>query len=202
MKKLLLVIVGPTAVGKTELAINLAKYFNTEIVSADSRQFYRELNVGTSKPSPEELKRIPHHFINSHSILEEFNVRDFEKSVLDLLYELFRQYNVLIMVGGSGLYCKSVWEGLDELPIIDTNLRNVINEEVLQNGLDLLLVELSKNDPVYFNQVDQQNPMRVKRAIEVIRSTGKPFSSFIGKTKMPRTFKNFKEAFCKESNSF
>ena len=167
-KHILISVVGPTASGKSDFALKLASNFDTEIISADSRQFYRELNVGTSKPSSEALKRIPHHFINSHSILEEFNVRDFEKSVLDLLYELFRQYNVLIMVGGSGLYCKSVWEGLDELPIIDTNLRNAINKEVLQNGLDLLLMELSKNDPVYFNQVDQQNPMRVKRAIEVL----------------------------------
>ena len=191
-KHILLSIVGPTASGKSDLALKLASYFDTEIISADSRQFYRELNVGTAKPSLEVLKRIRHHFINSHSILEEFNVGDFEKSVLDLLYELFRQYNILIMVGGSGLYCKSVWEGLDELPIIDTDLRKAINEEVLQNGLDLLLVELSKNDPVYFNQVDQHNPMRIKRAIEVIRSTGKPFSSFIGKAKMPRQFKNIK----------
>ena len=191
-KNILLSVVGPTASGKSDIALKLASYFDTEIISADSRQFYRELNVGTAKPSSDELERIPHHFINSHSILEEFNVGDFEKSALDLLCELFRQYNILIMVGGSGLFCKSVWEGLDELPIIDTDLRNVINEEVLQNGLDILLVELSKNDPVYFNQVDKQNPMRVKRAIEVMRSTGKPFSSFFGKSKMPRPFKNLK----------
>ena len=191
-KQILLSVVGPTASGKSDIALKLASYFDTEIISADSRQFYRELNVGTAKPSSDELKRIPHHFINSHSILEEFNVGDFEKSALDLLCEPFRQYNILIMVGGSGLFCKSVWEGLDELPIIDTDLRNVINEEVLQNGLDILLVELSKNDPVYFNQVDKQNPMRVKRAIEVIRRTGKPFSSFFGKSKMPRPFENLK----------
>jgi len=191
-QNILLSIVGPTSSGKSDLALKLASYYNTEIISADSRQFYRELNVGTAKPSSEVLKKIPHHFINSLSICEGFNVRNFEKLVLDLLHQLFKQYNILIMVGGSGLYCKAVWEGLDELPIIDTNLRNEINEEVSQNGLDLLLVELFKNDPVYFNKVDQQNPMRIKRAIEVIRSTGEPFSSFLGKAKIPRSFKNIK----------
>jgi len=191
-KNILLSIVGPTASGKSDLALKLAKYFKTSIISADSRQFYRELNVGTAKPSEEELKRIPHHFINSHTITEEFSVGDFEKSALGLINNLFKEHEILIMVGGSGLFCKAVWEGLDELPIIDPGLRSAINEEVSKNGLDPLLAELLKNDPVYFNQVDQQNPMRIKRAIEVIRSTGQPFSSFHGKAKTPRLFENLK----------
>ena len=191
-KNILLSIVGPTASGKSDLALKLAEYFKTNIISADSRQFYRELNAGTAKPSEEELKIIPHHFINSHAITEEFNVGDFEKSALGLINDLFKKHEILIMVGGSGLFCKAVWEGLDELPIIDRGLRSAINEEVSKNGLDPLLAELSKNDPVYFNQVDQQNPMRIKRAIEVIRSTGEPFSSFHGKAKTPRPFENLK----------
>ena len=191
-KNILLSIVGPTASGKSDLALKLAAYFKTSIISADSRQFYRELNAGTAKPTKEELKRIPHHFINSHAITEEFNVGDFEKSALGLLNKLFKEHEILIMVGGSGLFCKAVWEGLDELPIIDKGLRSVINEEVSKNGLDPLLAELSKNDPVYFNEVDQQNPMRIKRAIEVVRSTGHPFSSFHGKAKAPRPFENLK----------
>lgn len=191
-KNILLSIVGPTASGKSDLALKLAEYFKTSIISADSRQFYRELNAGTAKPSEEELKRIPHHFINSHAITEEFNVGDFEKSALGLINDLFKEHEILIMVGGSGLFCKAIWEGLDELPIIDPGLRSAINEEVSKNGLDPFLAELSKNDPVYFNQVDQQNPMRIKRAIEVIRSAGEPFSSFHGKAKTPRPFENFK----------
>ena len=191
-KNILLSIVGPTASGKSDLALKLAEYFKTSIISADSRQFYRELNAGTAKPTEEELKRIPHHFINSHAITEEFNVGDFEKSALGLINDLFKEHEILIMVGGSGLFCKAIWEGLDELPIIDPGLRSAINEEVSKNGLDPLLAELSKNDSVYFNQVDQQNPMRIKRAIEVIRSTGEPFSSFHGKAKTPRPFENLK----------
>tara|TARA_X000001036_G_C20678044_1_gene804889 strand:+ start:1885 stop:2799 length:915 start_codon:yes stop_codon:yes gene_type:complete len=191
-KNILLSIIGPTASGKSDLALKLASYFKTRIISADSRQFYRELNIGTAKPSAAALKKVPHHFINSHSILEEFNVGDFEKSVIDLLNKFFRQYNILIMVGGSGLYCKAVWEGLDKFPIIDTDLRSAINEEVSENGLDPLLAELSKSDPIYFNQVDQQNPARIKRAIEVIRSTNEPFSSFHGKAKTVRLFENLK----------
>ena len=191
-KNMLLSIVGPTASGKSDLALKLAAYFKTSIISADSRQFYRELNTGTAKPTKEELKRIPHHFINSHAITEEFNAGDFEKSALGLMNDLFKEHEILIMVGGSGLFCKAIWEGLDELPIIDPGLRSAINEEVSKNGLVPLLAELLKNDPVYFNQVDQQNPMRIKRAIEVIRSTGQPFSSFHGKAKTLRPFENLK----------
>jgi len=141
-KNMLLSIVGPTASGKSDLALKLAAYFKTSIISADSRQFYRELNTGTAKPTKEELKRIPHHFINSHAITEEFNAGDFEKSALGLMNDLFKEHEILIMVGGSGLFCKAIWEGLDELPIIDPGLRSAINEEVSKNGLVPLLAEL------------------------------------------------------------
>ncbi len=174
----LVVLVGATAVGKTDLAIRLAQYFDTEIISADSRQCYKEMNIGTAKPSEKELSLVKHHFINSHSIEEDYNAGLFEKDVLFLLDSLFAQKRIAIMVGGSGMYVKAVCEGLDMMPAIETNLREALQEELIINGLDYLLEELKNKDPNYYEIVDKANPQRIIRALEIIRTTHLPYSSF------------------------
>ncbi len=177
-KNILVSVVGPTAVGKTSFAIGLANNFKTEILSADSRQFYKELKIGTAKPDQSELAAAKHHFIDSHSIEEYYNVGQFEADSLKLLDELFERYQTVVMVGGSGLFFKAVWEGFDAMPEVDLKLRNQLNTEFQANGLEPLLKELEKNDRAYFEEVDRQNHQRVIRALEVTRSTGKPFSLF------------------------
>lgn len=176
--KNLIVITGPTAIGKTSLAIFLAQQLKTEIISFDSRQFYRELSIGTAVPSSEELAMIPHHFIQNLSILDEYSVGDFERDALVKINELFQKYNDLILVGGSGLYEKAVTEGLDQFPEIDKTIRQKLIDEFNENGLEVLQNELKAVDPIYFEQVDINNPVRIIRALEIYRGTGKPFSSF------------------------
>ncbi|MVN89910.1 tRNA (adenosine(37)-N6)-dimethylallyltransferase MiaA [Mucilaginibacter sp. HME9299] len=176
--KYLVSIAGPTAVGKTAAAIELAKYYNTEIVSADSRQFYQEMSIGTAKPSAEELAAVPHHFIGSHSIKQNFNVGDFERDGLAKLNELFSYHDVVLMAGGSGLYVKAITDGFDNLPDIDPSVRQSLNETFAQEGIDVLQNRLQQVDPEYFETVDKNNPQRIIRALEVFESTGKPFSSF------------------------
>ncbi|RKR82269.1 tRNA dimethylallyltransferase [Mucilaginibacter gracilis] len=177
-QKTLIVIAGPTAVGKTETAIKLANHYNTVIISADSRQFYREMSIGTAKPTPDELSRAKHYFINSHSVTDSFNVGDFEKQTLALLDELFEERDVAILAGGSGLYIKAVCEGFDELPPVDTAMRERLNAEYSEDGIVPLAERLKAIDPVYYAQVDVNNPQRIIRALEVTESTGKPFSSY------------------------
>ncbi|NQW28066.1 MAG: tRNA (adenosine(37)-N6)-dimethylallyltransferase MiaA [Flammeovirgaceae bacterium] len=191
-KKILLSIVGPTASGKTALSLKLAEHFKSEIVSADSRQFYKELTIGTSKPTEAQMMTVRHHFVNSHSIKDVFNVGSFEKRVLPLIEELMIHKPIVVMVGGSGLYCKAVWEGLDEMPEIPLQLRSSIMQEIQYAGLSPLLNELLAKDPLYYAQVDKQNTVRIVRAMEVIRATGKSFSSFRLNKKAPRTFENIK----------
>ncbi len=174
----LIVIAGPTAVGKTAAAIELAKHYKTVIISADSRQFYREMSIGTAKPSDEELAAAPHYFINSHSITEPFSVGDFEKQCLQLLSELFLIHDKVIMVGGSGLYIKAVCEGFDDLPTADAGVREKLNIELAENGIVFLQEKLKIADPEYYDQVDINNPQRIIRALEVFESTGNPFSSY------------------------
>lgn len=177
-RRMLVSVVGPTAVGKTAFAINLAMHFDTEIISADSRQFYREMEVGTAKPDAKELAMVRHHFINSHSVGEYYNVGQFEQQALALLQRLYLEKHVAVAVGGSGLYFKALWEGLDDMPEVDLELRHSLNQEWREHGLETLLEELARKDPVYYDQVDRNNHQRVIRALEVIRSTGEPFSSF------------------------
>ena len=192
-RKILVSVVGPTAIGKTKFAIELAKKYNTEIISADSRKFYREMEIGTAKPDQEEIAAAPHHFINSHSIKEYYNVGQFEQDVLQLLDKLYQKHDVVVMVGGSGLFFKAVWEGFDEMPEVDLSLRDDLNKEFTENGLDPLLEELQENDPKYYEQVDPHNHQRVISALEVIRSTGKPFSEFRkGHQSKVRSFENIK----------
>ncbi|SFU17405.1 tRNA dimethylallyltransferase [Algoriphagus locisalis] len=188
----LILVVGPTAVGKTDLCLNLAKKFKTEIVSCDSRQFYREMNLGTAKPSSDELNEVPHHFINSLSIEQEYDVRKFEREALALLDSLFQNHQVVIMTGGSGLFADAVVNGLDEMPEIDPGVRARIIEEYEEKGLVFLQEEIAKNDPEYFAKVDQKNPQRLMRALEIWRGTGQKFSSFRVKSKKERPFEVIK----------
>lgn len=176
--KTLIVVAGPTAVGKTAAAIQLARHYNTVVVSADSRQFFREMTIGTAKPDADELAAVKHYFINSHSIDDNFNVGDYEKQALQLLDELFEVHDVVILAGGSGLYIKAVCEGFDELPVAATGIREKLNQELAEHGIDHLQEKLKTADPDYYNEVDLGNPQRVIRALEVFETTGKPFSSY------------------------
>ncbi|TKB98813.1 tRNA (adenosine(37)-N6)-dimethylallyltransferase MiaA [Pedobacter cryophilus] len=177
-KKTLIVIAGPTAIGKTALAIKVAQHYQTEIISADSRQFFKEMSIGTAKPSKEELSQAKHHFIDSHSIQEEVSVGSFEKEAISKIEALFVEHDVLVMVGGSGLYINAVLFGFDELPKADENLREQLNQQLTAEGIEKLQIQLKELDPLYYSEVDIQNPQRIIRALEVCMSTGKPFSSF------------------------
>lgn len=191
-KNRLISIVGPTAVGKTQVAVQIASWLGTEIISADSRQFYKELTIGTAKPDKTQLTTIKHHFIDSRSIHDEYNVGAFEKEAVSLLNKLFQHQNDVLLVGGSGLFCKAIWEGLDTIPGIKEETRKELNEVLRRQGLSSLQQELEAKDPSYFARVDLHNPQRIIRALEVIRETGKPFSSFHNSKKKNRAFENLK----------
>ncbi len=181
-------IAGPTAVGKTAIGIQLAKHYKTVIISADSRQFYKELEIGTAKPSPEELQEVHHYFINTKSIEELYGAGHYERDVLNLLDELYRKYDIIIMVGGSGLYIDAVLNGVDDFIEVPQEVRAKINEEVESNGLEWLQKKIQKVDPDYFENSDINNPQRLKRALEVFEHTGKPYSSFLGQNRTVRNF--------------
>ena len=184
MSKTLIVIAGPTAAGKTALAIQVAKHFKTEIISADSRQFYREMSIGTAKPSKEELAAVRHHLIDSHSIKDFFSVGDFEKEVINLLKELFKSHDQVVLVGGSGLFINAVCNGFDELPVASEETRARLNQLLSEKGIEHLQEKLKKADPEYYEEVDIHNPQRLIRALEVFETSGKPFSSF--RTNIPK----------------
>lgn len=181
-------IAGPTAVGKTEISLKLAEHFHTEIVSSDSRQFYREMEVGTAKPSREELARVPHHFINSLSIWESYDVKKYEKDALGLLHDLFQKHDIVIMTGGSGLFLEIVMHGMDDMPDIDPHIRQSLIDTFGQKGIGFLQDELKRLDPEYFGIVDRNNPQRLMRALEVCMGTGKPYSTFRQKKNVEREF--------------
>ncbi len=187
-KPLLICVVGATAIGKTKLAIAIAKAFNTQIVSADSRQFYKEMSIGTAVPSRSELQAVPHHFIQHKSITETFSVGDFEKEALQLLTTLFTKNQVVVLVGGSGLYIDAVVKGLDYFPDVPKEIRQELNEQFKEKGITFLQEELQRIDLVYFQKVDKDNPHRLIRAIEVYRASGQPYSSFLNKKKKTRFF--------------
>ena len=186
--KTLISIVGPTAIGKTALAIQVAQHFGAEIISADSRQFFKEISIGTAKPNLQELSAAKHHFINSHSVNDLFSVGSFEKEAISIIDDLFKTNDIVVMVGGSGLYVKAVLEGFDELPTVSEGIRNQLNQELQDFGIGKLQQELSKSDPVYFGQIDIHNPQRIIRALEVFRSTGNTFSSYRTNKKVARNF--------------
>ncbi len=188
LQKTLIVIVGPTAIGKTALAIELAQLYQTEIISADSRQFFREMSIGTAKPSEEELAAAPHHLINSNSVSQLFSTGDFEVEVLALLEKLFEKLDVVIMVGGSGMYINAVCNGLDEMPVIDLHIRDKLNQQFLEEGIEPIQKQLAALDPEYFEKVDQSNPQRMIRGLEVVFSTGQKLSSFQTANKKERPF--------------
>jgi tRNA dimethylallyltransferase len=192
--KNLIVVAGPTAVGKTAAAIELAKHYNTVVVSADSRQFFREMSIGTAKPNAAELAQVKHYFIDSHSINEPFSVGDFEKQGLALLDELFKIHDHVILAGGSGLYIKAICEGFDDLPTADPNTREKLNQELEEKGLTHLQEKLKAVDPVYYAEVDLNNPQRIIRALEVFESSGKPISFYRQSTVNKRPFNIIKLA--------
>ena len=188
MNKILISVIGPTAIGKTKLAILLAKHFKTEIISADSRQFFKEMNIGTAVPDVSELKEIPHHFIQHKSVTENYTVGDFEREALEKLAVLFETNDVTIMVGGSGLYINAVKDGLNSFPTVDPSIREQLNLQLQEQGITSLQDALFQLDPVYFKKVDIHNPQRVIRALEIGIGSGKPYSSFIDQPKMKRDF--------------
>ncbi|RNL54122.1 tRNA (adenosine(37)-N6)-dimethylallyltransferase MiaA [Pedobacter jejuensis] len=192
--KTLIVIVGPTAIGKTALAIEVAKHFNTEIISADSRQFFKEMEVGTAKPSLTELAAVKHHFINSHTVEELFSTGDFEIEALKVIDTIFENHDLAVMVGGSGLYINAVINGLDEMPEIDLEIRATLNKQFEEEGLEAIQTQLKSYDPEYFDKVDQNNPQRMIRGLEVFLSTGKKLSSMLSATKKERPFNIIKIA--------
>lgn len=187
-EKYLITIAGPTAVGKTALAVKLAKALETQIISADSRQFFRELNIGTAKPSPEELQEVKHYFINTHSIAESYSAGDFERDVLKLLETLFEKYDYVIMTGGSGLYIKAVLEGLDNLPAPLPGLRESLTKRLADEGLETLQHEIRQIDYAFSQTKEIANPQRVLRALEVFHTSGIPISQYYIKDYSKRPF--------------
>ncbi len=188
MNKVLIVIGGPTAVGKTALAIEVAKHFDTEVLSADSRQFYREMDIGTAKPTVEERNLVKHHFIDSLSIFDPYDVGMYEKDALNTLSDLFARKDSAVMVGGSGLFIRAVTDGFDDIPKVPSEVRERVNRLFEDEGIEALQSRVSELDPTYYSQVDQKNPARLIRALEVIESSGKPFSSFRTRKSNKRDF--------------
>jgi len=188
-QKTLYFVVGPTAVGKTTFAIQLAQYLETEIISADSRQFFREMNIGTATPSLEELAQVKHHFIGNLSIHQNYNVSSFEQDAIKLIYQLFEERDAVVVVGGSGLYLDALAYGIDDLPDASEELRLDLKRLYDNEGIEALQVKLEALDPVFYLQIDKQNPKRLLRALEVCISTGKPYSEMRLGQKKDRDFK-------------
>lgn len=181
-------IVGPTAIGKTALAIKLAHHFGTEIISSDSRQFFKEMSIGTAVPSEEELSEAVHHFIQHKSVFESYSVGDFERDTIKFLESFYKKNSIIIMVGGSGLYSNAVLYGLDEFPDISQQIREDLNSEYKNKGIEFLQKKLQQLDPQHYENVDIYNPQRIIRALEVCIGTGKAYSSFLNKKKKDRFF--------------
>ena len=184
----LIYIAGPTASGKTTAAIALAQALNTEIISCDARQFYREMKIGTAVPSPEELQLIPHHFIQQRSIHEPYTVGDYREEALAMLRTLFKKHDTLILVGGSGMFADALIDGMDVFPTVDPMVRPQLNAIYQQEGIEVLQDLLRQHDLAHYQRVDRQNPQRLIRALEVSLSAGQPYSSFLGKKVAPDFF--------------
>ena len=186
--KYLITVVGPTAIGKTSLSIKLAQHFNTEIISADSRQFFKEMEIGTAAPTIEELNQATHHFIHHKSIHEDYSVGHFEKEALTCLDSLFQKTDVVVMVGGSGLYVDAIIHGLDDFPKVDSVIREHLNSRLKNEGIQVLQSQLKKLDQETYKSIDIQNPHRLIRALEICVGTNKPYSSFLNKRTISRAF--------------
>lgn len=189
MPKTVYIVVGPTAVGKTSFAISLAKQLHTEIISADARQCFRELNIGVARPSVNELSAVPHHFIASHSIHDQVNASVFEKYAIEKTEHLFKQHDSIVMVGGTGLYVQAFCEGLDNIPSIDPSIREQIIVQYKREGIAWLQQQVAENDPLFWEQAEKTNPQRLMRALEVIKGTGVSIIRFQNKNKVVRPFK-------------
>ncbi len=187
--KTVIIITGPTASGKTELAIELARHFDTSIISADSRQCFRELNIGVAKPDPAQLEQVKHFFINSHSIREEVNAAIFESLAMQWCEEIFSTRDVVVMTGGTGLYIKAFSEGLDEIPFIDEGARKEILDHYREQGISWLKESIQQADPLFYASGEMTNPQRMMRALEVVRSTGRSIISFRNSQKKSRPFR-------------
>lgn len=189
MSKTLISIVGPTGIGKTALSVKLAEHFKTEIISSDSRQFFKEMTIGTAVPSSEELSSVRHHFIQHIFINDTYNVGRFEKEAIVKLEELFKTKDVIIMVGGSGLYSNAVVNGIDDFPDIPKTIREELNLRLKTEGIKVLQSQLKALDTISFNTIAIDNPQRLIRALEICIGTGKPYSSFLSKNRVTRPFK-------------
>ncbi|MBN9295674.1 MAG: tRNA (adenosine(37)-N6)-dimethylallyltransferase MiaA [Filimonas sp.] len=192
MNKTVLIITGPTAIGKTDLSLQLAQYFKTDIISADSRQCFRELNIGVAKPDPEELALVPHYFINSHSIHDRVDAGVYEQYALHAAAEIFKQHDIAVMVGGTGLYVKAFSEGIDEMPAIPQEIRDKVIRLYDEQGLAALQTEVQQLDPVFWSIAEQQNPQRLMRALEMVYATGQSITEFRKGTTVQRPFKIIK----------
>ena len=188
MNKYLITIVGPTAIGKTALSIKIATHFNTEIISSDSRQFFKEMTIGTAVPDATELNIVPHHFIQNLSIHNDYNVGQYEKDVITTLNELFKKHTCVVMVGGSGLYVDAVLKGLDTFPKVDANIRTQLKQQLKEQGIISLQKQLKKLDPESYQKIDIENHQRVIRALEICIGTHKPYSSFLTDKTSQRNF--------------
>ncbi len=197
-KNYLIVLVGPTAVGKTALCVKLARALQCEIISADSRQFFQELSIGTAKPTLSEMGGIRHHFVDFISIEQEFSAGKFELETRKLLPELFSKHRCAMMTGGSGLYIQAVCDGMNDIPDVDLRFRDALYNELKIHGLSPLLEELRIKDPEYFHSVDHKNPQRIIRALEICRGSGSPYSSYRTDQKMNRNFEVIKIALDRE----
>ncbi|MGZ3885354.1 MAG: tRNA (adenosine(37)-N6)-dimethylallyltransferase MiaA, partial [Bacteroidia bacterium] len=186
--KYLVVIAGPTGVGKTALSVRLARHFNSVIVSADSRQFYKEMSIGTAKPTEAELSEVTHFFIGHLSIHDSYSIGDFEKDAIPLLGKLFETHQVIFLVGGSGLYINAVLYGVDEFTDVSAEIKQTVTENYEAHGLEWLQQQVKERDPAYYNRADIHNPQRLMRALEVCLQSGQPYSSFLSKTKKERRF--------------
>lgn len=188
MQKYLIVLTGATGIGKTKIGIQIAQHFNTEIVSADSRQIYREMNIGTAVPAIEDLKAVKHHFIQTHSVNEVYNASRYENEALDVIDSVLKTNNIVLLVGGSMLYINAVCQGIDLMPDADPEIREMLKDKLENEGLESLRFQLKKLDPDYYNSVDLKNPNRIIHALEISILTGKPYSSFRSNQNKTRPF--------------
>jgi len=192
MEKTLIVILGPTGIGKSDISINIARHFNTEIVSSDSRQIFRELSIGTAVPSPSDLKRVKHHLIHNLSIQDDYNASKYETDALEIINHLFKSKDIVILCGGSMLYIDAVCKGIDTIPDVNQQIHEQILKEYNEQGIEHLRFRLKKLDPVYYNKVDLKNTNRIIHALDITLTTGKPYSSFRTGQKKQRSFKIIK----------